>query len=513
MNDELETRLRESFRGQLPAAPASLAASVDEVTTAPVTRGAPRVRGRGLSGRRFGGLLAAAAILLVGGAVAFSVGGRGPNPGPVPSASPSPSSAAATTLTYDPQWTAEVPQNADVLEAAATIARRRVDAEGLVGVRVATLDETRIVVEVPAGIDLDPVRKVVGTIGVVGFVPLGTESALSGQQLDPDAFKALFDGTFIVEASYIPNLGDLPTLQLTLREPASSLFADYTAAHIGEYFSIVVDGIVVVAPVIQSEITGGSVEITAAPSDAVLAADLAGLAAIISSGPLPVALVEITSEPTPSATASAAASPPIHCEAPVLVEGSQLTCDDAVRSALAILPPDHPAIAAITFNHSCNDVILQPAPDCAIQLSGTVEVTFADGSRPVRIAVRLGSSPSILSNLPSESVAPMTLNLAPADLGCDAMRPPYDALVIHIDPSAADPIWAVADTGVRLRTFWAASFRGEAGADPVVLDSHGVVVARDGTRIDIPDGAWPTLDGYFVCPSTDAIYVLARPPS
>lgn len=48
--------------------------------------------------------------------------------------------------------------------------------------------------------------------------------------------------------------------------------------------------------------------------------------------------------------------------------------------------------------------------------------------------------------------------------------------------------------------------------DPVVYDSHGIVVARDGTRIDLPEASFPTLAGHFVCPSQDAIYVSDQAP-
>ena len=34
-----------------------------------------------------------------------------------------------------------------------------------------------------------------------------------------------------------------------------------------------------------------------------------------------------------------------------------------------------------------------------------------------------------------------------------------------------------------------------------------------GDVLDIPDVEWPRLAGYFVCPSTDALYILAEDPS
>lgn len=34
--------------------------------------------------------------------------------------------------------------------------------------------------------------------------------------------------------------------------------------------------------------------------------------------------------------------------------------------------------------------------------------------------------------------------------------------------------------------------------------------AADGEVLEMPQGAFPRLKGYFVCPSTDAVYVLLQ---
>jgi hypothetical protein len=39
----------------------------------------------------------------------------------------------------------------------------------------------------------------------------------------------------------------------------------------------------------------------------------------------------------------------------------------------------------------------------------------------------------------------------------------------------------------------------------------GRVLARNGTRINVPDGAWPSLNGRFVCPGADAVYITDQP--
>jgi hypothetical protein len=108
--------------------------------------------------------------------------------------------------------------------------------------------------------------------------------------------------------------------------------------------------------------------------------------------------------------------------------------------------------------------------------------------------------------------ASFQLNVAPGDLGCDTIGVPYRQVMFKIDPTASDPVTALTDTGTTLRTFWSAGFQGSA-ADKTVLDPSGVVVAADGEILMIPEGAFPRLRGYFVCPSTDAVYVLSADPS
>jgi hypothetical protein len=49
------------------------------------------------------------------------------------------------------------------------------------------------------------------------------------------------------------------------------------------------------------------------------------------------------------------------------------------------------------------------------------------------------------------------------------------------------------------------------GTERLVVDAFGRVLARDGTRIDLPEAAWPSLNGRFVCPGTDAVYITDQP--
>jgi hypothetical protein len=93
------------------------------------------------------------------------------------------------------------------------------------------------------------------------------------------------------------------------------------------------------------------------------------------------------------------------------------------------------------------------------------------------------------------------------------MRPPYESVTFRIDPSAEDAVTAVADTGAVLLTYWSAGFRGGTADDPVVRDANGAVVVADGDELVMPAADWPRLAGNFVCPSTDALYILAEDPA
>lgn len=513
--DELETRLRDGFRsGSLPAAPARLLDALERIPEAPVTRGssarsAGAGEGRVRGGRMPWGALGVAAVLLLGGAVALSVGGRGPVPQPSPKASThaAPSQVAGDIrITYEPDWTADVPKSADTLAAAAMVVQKRIDSTGIFGARVGVADGTWIVVDVPRGTALDPIRRLLGQTGRLEFIPILGEAPVRGAVLDPSSHPApLFDNSGIANVK----VGQ-PDLTFILEPDAAAAFGTYTAASIGRPFAIVLDGTVLAAPIIREAIPGGDIQITF-PTGAIDDIELATLATIVKWGPLPVALREVALGPIPSGSV---ADPVIRCEAPVPVAGLQLQCQRAVQAALAALPDGHPAVREVTFNHGCPSI---PGAliDCATQMFGIVEISFVDGSPPVRILVDFDLKTTILPGFPSQDpgATPLGLNPNNSDLGCDTVRMQYRSVVIGVDASAAEQVTAVTNLGDTLRTFWSSSFRGGTSSDPVVYDHNGFVVARDGTRIDLPDAAFPTLAGYFVCPSDDAIYVFDQPPS
>ncbi len=113
---------------------------------------------------------------------------------------------------------------------------------------------------------------------------------------------------------------------------------------------------------------------------------------------------------------------------------------------------------------------------------------------------------------PVASGAAIQLQPAPANLGCDTIGVDYREVTFQIDPGSTTQVTALANTGLVLRTFWAAGFRGGTADNKVVFDPTGAVVVTDGDKLAIPEGAFPRLKGYFVCPAPEALYILAADP-
>lgn len=428
--DALETRLRDGFRrGNLPAAPAALLAALERVPDAPVGAGRARGEGGRRSGSRSGwGVIGLAAVLAVSGAVAVAVGQRSPSPppalppGPLPSAV-GPSLASGIRITYVAVWSAEKPANAADLQAIATILRKRLDATGLIGYRLEIAGDSQFVVDLPSGPDVEAMRRILGATGNVAFVPLGGTPAVIGDRINTTS--ALFGNEGISEASVGADQIGGRVVSIGLTAQAAETFRAWTARNIGASFAIAIDGVVLTAPVIQSEIPGGRVQISAGDPGGWDPVDASRIASMLSIGPLPVPIREVAGETLPSES-----------------------------------PPASVATALVTESPSRGGFAL----------------------------ARLRS-----------------------DFGCDAIPAPYESFAIRIDPAAAETVWAIADTGLRLRTEWGSTFRGLVGPPATVVDGRGLSLG-DGAIVRTPNGRWPVIGGHFVCPSGDMISVFDEPP-
>jgi hypothetical protein len=126
---------------------------------------------------------------------------------------------------------------------------------------------------------------------------------------------------------------------------------------------------------------------------------------------------------------------------------------------------------------------------------------------PAPIVTESPASPST-----GATAAAIELQRLAPNTGCDTIGVDYRTVAIRIDPASNPQVWAETDTGLRLVIRWSNGFTARGGAEPVILGPDGLVVAANGTNISSPEGRFPELAGYFVCPGTTSIGVYETPP-
>ena len=177
------------------------------------------------------------------------------------------------------------------------IIERRVNGTGVSEPVVVTQGSDRVVVELPGVTDPDSVRQLVGQTGRLDFVPLGQTQVQEGQVLDLKAFPPLFSGDQVQSASLGQNQqGSGLTVDFVLKGDGAKLFGDYTAAHVGDFFAITLDGSVISAPVIKSSIPNGQVQIESGGIGGFPVKEATNLVTILKFGSLPFPVKEVSSE-------------------------------------------------------------------------------------------------------------------------------------------------------------------------------------------------------------------------
>jgi hypothetical protein len=107
----------------------------------------------------------------------------------------------------------------------------------------------------------------------------------------------------------------------------------------------------------------------------------------------------------------------------------------------------------------------------------------------------------------------IVLRQAPADMGCDTIGwegEPYRTLTFHVDPDAAEQVWAESDTGASLTSSWSAGFQPGTAEERLVRDPQGQVFISDGEIVEVPEAANLRIHGYLVCLRPDELWVLTN---
>jgi preprotein translocase subunit SecD len=115
----------------------------------------------------------------------------------------------------------------------------------------------------------------------------------SGQ---PTAPCVLFNGSELASANVGSDQQGRRTVNFVLKENGKNLFGTWTAAHVNEYFAIVLDNVVISAPVIKGPIPGGNVEITSGSLSGFTRQEADELVNVLRFGSLPFPVEELASD-------------------------------------------------------------------------------------------------------------------------------------------------------------------------------------------------------------------------
>ncbi len=201
------------------------------------------------------------------------------------------------------------PTETDV-EVVRDIIANRVNSTGVAEPVVVTSGTDRVVVELPGVTDTAAVRALVGQTGRLDFVPIPVGmSVTQGQTLDLTnvttcsgtgsitSICILFSGGELSSATLGSDSRGGRAVNFVLKQHGSDLFAGWTAAHLQEQFAIVLDSTIISAPVIQSAITGGNVQITNESTIGGLPqAEATNLVNVLKFGALPFPIEELSSD-------------------------------------------------------------------------------------------------------------------------------------------------------------------------------------------------------------------------
>ena len=192
--------------------------------------------------------------------------------------------------------------NTRTMQQSLEIIRRRVDAAGTREPSIQRQGGDRILIEVPGVKSAEELKGIIGTTAKLTFNQVigrsGDKNANPGprNRLLPDAEQEgvfyIVDETPVVTGDDLTNAqpafdqNSRPAVNFQFNVSGARRFGDYTAAHIGEPFAIVLDDKVISAPTIQSHIGGGSGIITGNFT----VESSTNLAVLLRSGALPAAM-------------------------------------------------------------------------------------------------------------------------------------------------------------------------------------------------------------------------------
>ena len=173
-----------------------------------------------------------------------------------------------------------------------TIIENRINQYGVAEPIVQTQGADRIVVEIPGVTNVDDVRRLIGSTGLLEFMGVtpGTPGVQQGSGKPPG--ELLFTGVEVSSAAPGFDQQSRRAIDITLRDNGARIFDAYAAQHFNnrDQIAIVLDGIVQSAPTINAGRFGGKVQIQGLFSSA----EVTNLVTVLKYGALPNPIEEVS---------------------------------------------------------------------------------------------------------------------------------------------------------------------------------------------------------------------------
>jgi preprotein translocase subunit SecD len=179
---------------------------------------------------------------------------------------------------------ADLPENTQIDQEQIDTAKRIVEnrVNGLLGVGEAVVQQAgdrRIVAELPGVADPEQAIATIRGTALLEFVEMGfnpvpqgtiiqtnfsqsSDSVPADSQNQTPIFNTVMTGAALSNAMVVADELNRPAISFELTPEGAEIFADFTSNHTGEYLAIVLDKVVISAPVIETPITDGRGQIS-----------------------------------------------------------------------------------------------------------------------------------------------------------------------------------------------------------------------------------------------------------
>ncbi len=160
----------------------------------------------------------------------------------------------------------------DDMERVKAVVRNRVDPQGQKEIYLTSVGTDRLLLQVPGESDPDSVISVIGETAYLEFINTGANSIPRGTAFNKEGtkerreeyakYEQIMDGADLSSAFVGFDTMNKPCINFELNPDAAETFGSFTNNHIGQYLTVLLDGVVITSPSINSAIWGGSGQIT-----------------------------------------------------------------------------------------------------------------------------------------------------------------------------------------------------------------------------------------------------------